>query len=185
MTTCKPRGSSSQVPRSTATQHSPSALTDVCQTSPSLLNAPHHVQMPSYQTTPHDSTHQPARPHPYGWSHSDHSAISTASTVRGGALSSLRGQPRALSDSAVRSGPSQTAVLRTVFVQDVGWASQVSDSHRHVYQCSHQEFSTQSCICVRWCQERSVSTTLTALNCCWTRQQAPALSSSLTPTDRR
>ena len=135
MTMCKPRGSSSsssQVPRSTATQHSPSALTDVCQTSPSLLNAPHHVQMPSYQTTPHDSTHQPARPHPYGWSHSDHSAISTASTVRGGASSSLRGQPRALSDSAV---PSQTAVLRTVFVQDVGWASQVRGFATHTAMC--------------------------------------------------
>ena len=54
VTTCKPRdppSSSSHLPPlqpSTAPQHSPSALTDVCQTSPSVVNAPSHQHIQVY-----------------------------------------------------------------------------------------------------------------------------------------
>lgn len=143
VTTCKPEDTSSTShppPLSCPpAQTSPSGLTDICQTSPSVINAApsqHHsqvgthsciphgvsgclfpIQTSSYQTTPHDSLCQSVRPHPYGWSHSDHSVMcSTVSGVR------ERGKPRALSDMM---GPTQTTMVKTIYIQNVGWAVQV------------------------------------------------------------
>lgn len=154
MTSCKPQDtySTTDLPPPTA-QNSPSGLTDICQTSPSVITAPSHhqlqvgvlatcvgvvslfasVQTLSYQTTPHDSLHQSVRPHPYGWSHSDHSAM--YSGVR------EKGQPQALSDM---TGPAQTTMLKTIFVQNIGWAVQVCTMYNegtlrvwHVHELHH------------------------------------------------
>ncbi|CAI8027433.1 Serine/threonine-protein kinase PLK4 [Geodia barretti] len=118
---CKPQTttfSSSFLPPLTSSiaphqQHtSPSGLTDVCQTSPSIIN----VQM-SNQSTPLDSTHKSVRPRPNGWSHSDKSMSSV--------IGVKRSKPRALSDT-IGQHPNPTAILKSVFVQNIGWAMQMA-----------------------------------------------------------
>ena len=85
-------------------QSSPSALTDLCQTSPSLIN----IQL----TTPLDSSHKLQKPRPNGWSQSEMS-----------------------SDNRLGQALPPTAVVKSVFVQDIGWAMQVSTpSHPVILQ---------------------------------------------------
>ena len=70
----------------------------------------------SNQSTPLDSTHKSVRPHPNGWSHSDKSMSSV--------IGVKRSKPRALSDT-IGHHPNPTAILKSVFVQNIGWAMQV------------------------------------------------------------
>ena len=70
----------------------------------------------SNQSTPLDSTHKSVRPRPNGWSHSDKSMSST--------IGVKRSKPRALSDT-IGQHPNPTAILKSVFVQNIGWAMQV------------------------------------------------------------
>ena len=70
----------------------------------------------SNQSTPLDSTHKSVRPRPNGWSHSDKSMSSV--------IGVKRSKPRALSDT-IGQHPNPTAILKSVFVQNIGWAMQV------------------------------------------------------------
>lgn len=78
-----------------------------------IMHTYFYIQTSSYQTTPHDSTHQSMKPRPYGWSHSDQS---TMSVYRGGG---------GVTPQSAFSDQHNTAMIKSVYVQNIGWAMQV------------------------------------------------------------
>lgn len=120
------------VGRATA-ERSPASLSTMCQVSPSVLG---DIQVPSHHTTPHDSVVHPpperarSKIHPsLHKSRSDHSISSHA--------------PSRISTSTRQPLTPQTTVLRSIYIQDTGWASQLSSGEVWIQYNDGSQLSLQ------------------------------------------
>ena len=96
-------------------------------------------QMPSYQSNPHNSTHQSSKAPPPPWNRINQSTSSTGSVVRG---AETRNNTTATTTTA--GSHDCDHILRSVYLQNRGWATQVASVCVCVCVCV-----LCVCVCVR------------------------------------